>query len=89
MNSRTLYLLSLIGLLLGGLTASLAAPHNTLLDVRVGPHKSFDRVVFEFQAEVAGLCGSQRRSKTGNSLFRRQCFQRLLPSAAAPGTVRG
>lgn len=30
------------------------AAANTLIDLRVGPHKRFDRVVFEFQAEAAG-----------------------------------
>jgi hypothetical protein len=50
MISRILTTLTLVGLLC---VAAFAAPHNTLLDVRVGPHKSFDRVVFEFQDRAA------------------------------------
>lgn len=31
---------------------ALASQENTLLNVRVGPHKSFDRIVFEFESEA-------------------------------------
>jgi hypothetical protein len=41
-----------IFLLLTAVPPVMAAEHPLLLDVRVGPHKQFDRIVFEFAAPV-------------------------------------
>jgi hypothetical protein len=61
---RTTLLVSLLGLVMISMTApGLAGSENSLLDVRIGPHKQFDRVVFEFQDEVPGrvlVRGDQR-----------------------------
>jgi hypothetical protein len=50
MDLRKIFCLGLVGL---AVCAAAAAVPNTLMDLRVGPHKQFDRVVFEFQQEVA------------------------------------
>lgn len=51
MNARLLAALSfLLAALCGVAYPNPSATSNTLLDVRVGPHKRFDRVVFEFES---------------------------------------
>jgi hypothetical protein len=53
MNLRQLAALSLLLAALCGVAYSNpTATSNTLLDVRVGPHKRFDRIVFEFENEA-------------------------------------
>jgi hypothetical protein len=54
MNLRRRKYIPLLGLLASLTLRALAGSSNTLLDVRVGPHKHFDRVVFEFANEAVG-----------------------------------
>lgn len=54
MNRRLLLTFALSLMLTGLSAATQPAAANTLIDLRVGPHKRFDRVVFEFQAEAQG-----------------------------------
>ncbi|MDD5088579.1 MAG: hypothetical protein PHI18_07270 [bacterium] len=49
---RTISILAICALGWLASAASVAAPRNELIDLRVGRHKSFDRVVFEFPAEM-------------------------------------
>jgi hypothetical protein len=62
-----------------------AAAANTLLDVRVGPHKRFDRVVFEFENEAS----SRVVLKNNQKVEVRFADVRLLDHFSVPALPRG
>jgi hypothetical protein len=62
-----------------------AAAANTLLDVRVGPHKRFDRVVFEFESEAS----SRVVLKNNQKIEVRFADVRLLDHFRVPALPRG
>ncbi|MCX6601419.1 MAG: hypothetical protein NT025_07640 [bacterium] len=62
-----------------------AAAANTLLDVRVGPHKRFDRIVFEFENEAS----SRVVLKNNQKVEVRFTDVRLLDHFSVPALPRG
>jgi hypothetical protein len=62
-----------------------AAAANTLLDVRVGPHKHFDRIVFEFENEAS----SRVVLKNDQKVEVRFADVRLLDHFSVPPLPRG
>lgn len=62
-----------------------AAAPNTLLDVRVGPHKRFDRVVFVFESEAS----SRVVLKNNQKVEVRFADVRLLDHFSVPALPRG